>query len=171
MLTLFSMVYWRIGHLHYISSSRSKPYPIVEIESLLLHKRKGQRNTLDILIQRQSTLLLIRNITEEETTELTSTPLLLHNFSTIKIKDIQMYKNRYPHSGRHPNTRNFNHGGRNSWNTTNNSWPQCQLRGKNGHTALDCWNHLIMTSNQINQPCLQSLVAPAPRLILIGSQT
>lgn len=37
----------------------------------------------------------------------------------------QGYNTRYPHSGRHQGAHNFNRGGRNNWNSTNNNRSQC----------------------------------------------
>lgn len=37
-------------------------------------------------------------------------------------------------------TSNLNQRGRHKWSSGNNARPQCQVCGKNGHIALDCWH-------------------------------
>lgn len=49
-------------------------------------------------------------------------------------------RSNYYHS-RNSGGRSSNRSGRHNWNTNSISKPQCQVCGKSGHIAFDCWHH------------------------------
>lgn len=140
-------------------NSKSEAYTVEEIKSLLLaQKARMERHTKELDSSSHPIDIATRGYGSRRQNRGRSSSAYSSNHQQNK-NNVQANRGRHQSFNRNSGNRfsNLNRDGRQNWNSNNHGRCQCQVWGKSGHIAFDCWHRFdqdYQPSNSSSQSCM-----------------